>query len=61
MWHIQFFQLLLWNNQEMSLSKIMKVIAMKQPRKLSNQESQRFENFRIQAPKSKGCKHTCES
>ena len=30
------------------------MFAMKQPRKLSNQESQRFENFRIQAPKSKG-------
>lgn len=30
------------------------MFAMKQPRKLSNQETQRFENFRIQAPKSKG-------
>ena len=30
------------------------MFAMKQPRKLSNQESQRFENFRLQAPKSKG-------
>ena len=34
--------------------KELNMFAMKQPRKLSNQESQRFENFRIQAPKSKG-------
>jgi len=38
----------------MECFKELNMFAMKQPRKLSNQESQRFENFRIQAPKSKG-------
>ena len=45
----------------MECFKELNMFAMKQPRKLSNQESQRFENFRIQAPKSKGWLPTVSS